>query len=396
MKFTDRSLKALKPKEKRYEVSELNGHGFGVRVLPSGKKTFIYRYKLNGKTRGMMLGSYEPGTKYGSLAEAHKRHANARAKLKEGVDPGAIKQAKIQAEREADTVDDLAERYVELHAKKQKKTWQEDKRMLDKDVLPAWGSRKAKDIHRRDVNDLLDNIVTRGAPVVANRTLEVIRRMFNFAIERDIIDNNPCYLVKAPGKETRRDRVLNPNEIRIFWRRLYKTDMGQLVRLALKLQLVTAQRRGEVMNAKWCDIDLDGGWWTIPETKNQLSHRVALSPIAKALIRHIHRRSSDTDWLFPNPSRDAAMTERAPTRAVARNLEKLGIAHFTPHDLRRTAASQMASAGVQRLVISKVLNHVESGITAVYDRHSYDAEKRDAMNVWADRLSEIIRGPDNG
>ena len=393
MKFTDRSLTALKPKEKRYEVSEDNGRGLGIRVLPSGKKTFIYRFKFQGKSRGMMLGSFPNGPHKDeiSLAEAHLRHANARSLLKQNIDPAAKHQAEIASEKFAETVKDLADNYLTRHAQKKKKSWREDQRILNKDVLPLWRNRKAKDIRRRDVIALLDRIVDRGAPVIANRTLEIIRRMFNFAIERDIVENNPCYMVKAPGKETQRDRVLSPNEIKKFWRRLYGTEMTPILKLALKLLLVTAQRRGEIISARWNDFDLEDGWWTIPDTKNQLAHRVPLSPLAKSLLQHISRYSGSTDWLFPNPTKTGPMTDRSVNRALSRNLNKLQIEHFTPHDLRRTAASHMASLGVQRLVISKILNHVENGITAVYDRHSYDQEKMLALNTWGERLLVIIR-----
>ncbi len=388
MRFTDRSLKALKPKEERYEIAETNGRGFRIRIFPSGKKSFIWRYKYHGKSKVMAFGLFPDEI---SLAEAHAEHAEAVRKLKkEGIDPGAVKQQKISAEKAAETVKELGTQYINRHAKKKKKSWQEDQRMLEKDIYPFWGKRKAKDIRRKDVIALLDGIVDRGAPIVANRTLEIIRRMFNFAIERDIVENNPCYMVKAPGKEAQRDRVLSPDELHTFWRRLYRTNMTPLLRLAIKFQLVTAQRRGEVMAAKWEDFDLDSGWWTIPETKNKLPHRVPLPKLAITLLRHIDREPKKSYWLFPNPSGKGPMTDRAPTRALARNLETLGIDHFTPHDLRRSAASQMASAGVSRLVISKVLNHAEKGVTAVYDRHSYDAEKEKALEIWSQRLQQLI------
>ncbi len=390
MRFTDRSLKALKPELKRYEIAESNGRGFRIRVFPSGKKSFVWRYKYQGRSRVLVLGQYPEEI---SLSKAHSLHAEYVRQLKEeGKDPGAIKIAKKEADRAAETVKELSQQYISRHAKKLKKSWEEDQRMLDKDVLPVWGHIKAKDIHRRDVIALLDGIVDRGSPVMANRTLEVIRKMFNFAIERDILEHSPCHLVKAPGKINQRDRVLSPDEIIQFWRKLTLTNITPLVRLALKFQLVTAQRRGEVITAEWKDIDLDNGWWTIPETKNRLSHRVPLSPLALTLLRHIKRQSGETEWLFPNPSRKGPMTEKAATRALARNLEVIALPHFTPHDLRRTAASQMASAGVQRLVIGKVLNHAESGVTAVYDRHSYDREKRTALDAWGKKLEEIICG----
>jgi integrase len=387
MKFTDKYVKSLKPKETRYDVNA--GDGFVIRVFPSGAKSWLYVYRLHGRLRRMTLGTY-PAM---SLKKAKSAHAEAyNLRHNDHIDPGQQKHLLQAEEVNAPTVNKLALEYIKRHAKLRKRSWEEDQRMLEKDVLPYIGKYKVSEVTRRDIIAILDRIIDRGAGVVANRTFEVIRRMFNFAIERSIIENTPCYMVKAPGKETQRERVLSPEEIRRFWRRLYRTDMSQPVRLALKLQLVTAQRRGEIIQAEWKDFDLATGWWTIPaeKSKNKKSHRIPLSPVAIALLRHIKRRSGNTPWLFPNPSRKGLMAEGAPTRALARNLGKLGIDHFTPHDIRRTAASQMASIGTPRLVISKILNHTESGITAVYDRHSYDAEKRAALESWAEHLQNIV------
>jgi len=393
MRFTDRALKALKPESKRYEIAETNGRGFRIRVFPTGNKSFVWRYKHRGKSRLMVLGQYPDEI---TLAKAHAKHGEFARQLKEeGTDPGAVKQEQIAADRAAETVNELAEQYISRHAKRFKKSWREDERVLGKDVLPLWGELKAKDIRRKDVIALLDGIVDRGAGLMANRTLEIVRRMFNFAVERDILEHTPCHLIKAPAKEVRRDRVLSPEEIKQFWRRLPRTRITRPVQLALKFGLVTAQRRGEVTNARWSDFDLEAGWWTIPETKNKLSHRVPLSPMALALLHHIRRYSGDSEFLFPHRSQDAPMDDRTTTGAVARNFKTLGIEKFTVHDLRRTAASQMASAGVSRLVIGKVLNHAEPGITAVYDRHSYDAEKQRGLTVWGETLFGVIRGDRN-
>src|SRR5262249_46478055 len=138
---------------------------------------------------------------------------------------------------------------------------------------------------------LLDNIVDRGSPIVANRTLAMIRRMFGWALSRDIVPTSPCVAVKAPAKENRRDRVLSTGEIAAFWRALDNPElaMSPAIRLALKLQLVTAQRKGEVIGAEWSDFDLHEGVWTIQATKakNGMLHRVPLSPLALAVLAEI-------------------------------------------------------------------------------------------------------------
>jgi integrase len=176
-------------------------------------------------------------------------------------------------------------------ARPRKRSAAEDERILRKDVIPAWGRRKANDIARKDVIALLDRIIDRGSPVAANRTLAVVRRMFGWAPSRDIIPANPCSAVKAPGKETRRDRVLSADEIAALWRSLDDpaTPISRPIRLALKLQLTTAQRKGEVIDAEWSEFDITEGVWTIPaaNAKNGMPHRVPLSALALAVLDEV-------------------------------------------------------------------------------------------------------------
>jgi integrase len=238
---------------------------------------------------------------------------------------------------------------------------------------------------------LLDSVHDRGAPVQANRTLACIRKMFNFALQRDVIEANPCALVKAPGKEHRRDRSLSADEIYRFWTGLAHAPMWPGTALALKLQLVTAQRRGEIISMRWEDVSDD--MWTIPagRSKNGMPHRVPLSPLALELLGEANQLSA-SNWVFPGPKPTAHLAGDSVDHALRYSREMLKVSDLTPHDLRRTAASHMTGLGISRLVVAKILNHAESGITAVYDRHSYDTEKREVLDAWGRRLTAIIRG----
>src|SRR6516164_9857881 len=242
-RFTDKFVQSLKPKVARYEVYE--GSSFAVRVGQGGGKTWIWFYRFEGRHRRVTLGEY-PAM---GLADARVKLAEARKALESGIDPGTVKVEQQKAERVAATVADLVEAYLDKWARPRKRSAAEDERILRKDVIPAWGRRKAKDIARRDVIALLDKIVDRGSPIAANRTLAVIRRMFGWALSRDIVPTSPCVAVKAPAKENRRDRVLSADEIAAFWRALDNPEFGMspAIRLALKLQLATAQRKGEVI-----------------------------------------------------------------------------------------------------------------------------------------------------
>jgi integrase len=154
--------------------------------------------------------------------------------------------------------------------------------------------------------------------------------------------------------------------------------------------LLTAQRGGEVLGMRWAEVDFSDGCWTIPEerSKNGLSHRVPLSKPALALLEKERLLRGESSWVFPSASGLSPLA--GIQKAIQRVRRRAGI-DLRGHDLRRTAASNMASMGIPRLVIARVLNHVETGVTAVYDRHSYDREKREALEAWGRRLEEIVR-----
>ena len=386
MKFTTRSIEALRTKAERYEKWEDNGKGFGIRVSIAGKKSWIYLYRYNGTPRRMTLGEFP---KMG-LAEAHEAHATARKQLDKGIDPGLVKQQQEADYRDADSVAELAHQYIEKYAKPRKRSWQNDERMLELDVLSAWGKRKARDITRRDIIGLLDKIVDRGSPIGANRTLDVIRAMFKFGVGRDIVPASPCVDIQRPGKAVKRDRVLTEKEIRDYWLALDKAGITKPTRLAPKLQLLTAQRKGEVVRAEWSEFDLPAAWWTIPASraKNGLVHRVPLSPEALAIIAEL-MEGNNTKWLFPSKDGKSHMHITTVNAALDRS-DALNGFDFTLHDLRRSAATYITGLGFPRLVVSKILNHTEGGATAVYDRHAYDNEKRTALEAWGRRLMDII------
>jgi integrase len=321
-------------------------------------------------------------------------HAKAKELKEKGEDPGVAHIAKRRAERQAHTVADLVEEYLEKHARPNKRSAAVDERVLKKEVVPVWGRRKAKDITRRDIITLLDSVVDRGSPVMANRLLAMLRRMFGFAVERDILGATPCVYIKAPTKETPRDRVLSSTEIATFWHGLEKSSMLPLTRLALKLMLVTAQRRDEVVSAAWSEFNLSEGVWEIPaaRSKNKNAHRVPLSPLACDLLGQVQELGRGSLWLFPSPRVDGLMAPIAVTQAMRLNLSRLGIDNATPHDLRRTAASNMTQMGIPRLVVSKVLGHSDGSVTAIYDRFEYWPQKKQALDAWSARLEEIISG----
>lgn len=390
IKLTDSAVRSLKPPaagQATYWDSTLAG--FGLRLARGGAKTWVvqYRSRSDRRVKRLAVGRYP----LVSLADARAAAKEQLAAVTKGQDPAAER----RTDREAATFGEVAREFVEDAKAKGRRTWPEIQRVLDHDVLPAWRTRHAKDITARDVRDLLDAIVARGAKTQANRTFAIVRRLFNWAAapDRAYIPqfHNPCRGLERPAPERQRDRVLTADELRAVWAAL--TAVPAPVAALVKLLLLTAQRIGEVRTIAWADVDLEAGWWTIPaeRAKNGLAHRVPLSPTAVSLLREL-RDTNAGSHVFPTPHGSASGVFERVYKSIARLRKASGVADFTPHDLRRTTASWMTSLGVSRLTVSKLLNHVERGVTAIYDRHSYDREKQEAVNLWATRLAEIVSG----
>ena len=380
--FTVRKIDSLRPPDKgQVDYWDTGLSGFGVRVSQGGRRSWTVMYRVGRRKRRLTLGSYPPMT----LAEARKDAKAALVVAQKGGDPAHEK----KVARMAETFSQLAESYIEQYAKPNKKSWRLDEKALYRDAVPRLGTFRAKDITRRDIREMLQDIVARGAPIQANRTFEIVRRLFNWAIGEDYLTTNPCQGISKPAKENRRDRVLKEDEIRAVWQAMEAEQ--PLVAAMFKLRLVTAQRGGEVASMTWEDLDLATGWWTIPaeRSKNGLSHRVPLSPQALAVLEDVRGQDNGSPWLFPSPKPGRHIEHLV--QAAKRIRERAGV-EFVPHDLRRTAASLMTGMGIPRLTVKKILNHVERDVTATYDRHSYDQEKRQALDAWGQRLIEIVSG----
>ncbi len=413
-RFTDAKIKGLKPTSKRVILFEHGGRGFGLRVEPSGRKSFFLEYRFGEaeerRNRILTIGKYPTV----SLTEARSIASQSLSQIEQDIDPATQKLTKKITDQNALTVGDLVEEYIEKWArvKKKEQSWKEDERLLNKDILPVFGRKKAKDIRRRDIVLLLDAIVKRGATITANRVLAVTRKMFNFAVGRDIIDASPCVQIPAPSKENRRERYLSENEIKVFWKKLDDAKMSQEIKLALKFLLVTGQRKNEVIGAEWNEFDLKNKWWTIPEekSKSKLTHRVPLPSTAMEILNELKKITGQYQFVFAsrvghkkrNPERKAGMfpilgsaVDRALRNNQTNNLKtkqkkNFNLEHFTPHDLRRTVASMITKSGVDRSVLKKILNHADRGVTAVHDIYEYDKEKQVHMLAWDRELKKIL------
>ncbi|MDP8986291.1 MAG: tyrosine-type recombinase/integrase [Pseudomonadota bacterium] len=421
MKMTESWLQSAKPKAESYDKTVTNRKGFMVRIHPSGTISFRFRYSRAGKTFPMTLGEY--GEQGLSLQEATDMHDLARKELALGLDPieerekrqRALEQARADRAA-AGTVAHIVDQF--MHRRIRAERWDEATRgwvrdakskikprkrpekaweMLKRDLVDKIGTQKAADVTTEQLIDLLDKIVDRGAPVLANRTYEIFKQCFSFASAKRLIKGSPMDGVERPGgTETSRERTLKPDEIRTFWKQIDTAKMEPKSRLALKILLVTGQRRGEITKAFWQDIDFDQCIWKIPKdlAKNGKEHLVPLSPMAIQLFRELHLITGKGVRAMPHHrcklKPGEPCVETALSAAIYKNRKHFGIDAFTTHDLRRTASTTMTKIGIKRLFVEKVLNHTLGDVAEIYDRNDYFPEKVDALNRWADHLQDIL------
>jgi integrase len=381
-------VKSIKPNGKRMDYFDEGVPGFSLRVSEKGVKTWCVSYRFAGKWTRYTFSNVTGH----SLKEARELAKDALRDAARGINPAAKK----KEDRKADTFKDVAGDFMERYSKKKKKSWRGNQRIIDNKLNPSIGSVRAKEVTRAQVREIVETIAE-NAPYEANRVLACLRKIYNWAISEDLVEANPCDHVAAPGEESRRDRVLTEEEIKILWKDLSNEQLP--IASTFKLRLLTAQRGGEVLSVEWKELDLDGTWWTIPaeKAKNGLAHRVPLSPPAVRIFGELRRQQDASEtrngstWVFPARRFDGD-NEHLDTvqKAVERIRKRTEIENFRAHDLRRTAASLMTGMGIPRLTVQKILNHVEPGVTAVYDLHSYDTEKREALEAWSKRLMMLV------
>jgi integrase len=387
MALTDLQVRKMTPKKERFEVLDVNG--LYIRVMPTGKKSWVFRYNFEGNPRRMTLGSYPAIT----LTDVREKHAAASNDIAKGIDPGVNAQVAKSKHKAAPTFSEMLDEFWEIELNI-KKSGIQTKKLLEKNAVPAWGKRKVADIRRRDIVILLDGIRAR-APIVGNRVQGALSRMFNFAAERGVIDDSPCTRIRK-FVEHGRVRVLSDHEIKIFWDALdlenQTMDINRLSKLALKMILLTGQRPGEVAGMTLAEVD--GNFWNVPpaRTKNGVENRVPLNPMAMEVIKNAQVYSGDSLYVFRSPHKsDASLSRHSLSRAVSRHWLEIGFDEaFTPHDLRRTLRTRLAEIGISDTVAERVMGHKLQGVLGIYNRHGYDLEKRNALLSWELRLREIV------
>ena len=384
IKLSKRVIEELEPMEKDQFYWDTGITGLALKVTPKGKKTFLVQYRPGGRgtpTRKMFIGPFGEVTFHKAQTEA-KRILGLRA---EGRDPAFEKQ---QAKHRAisNRFSDVASDFLTKHVS-QNRTADETARILKRDVLPNWGKREIHEIGKRDVNDLLDAVVARGSHVMANRLLAVLRKLFNWSVSRGIITASPCEGLSAPYREKARDRVLSNDELVAIINTA--KQMGGAFGSIIRMLILTAQRRNEVSEMAWDELDLDNNQWEIPSsrTKNEKPHTVHLSEQAAAVVTEVKN-------IGPFVFTSNGKTPFSGFSKSKKRLDELsGVLEWRLHDIRRTVTSGMAQLGIQPHIADKILNHQSgtiSGVTAVYQRHKFLKERKTALNAWGNYVQSLL------
>jgi integrase len=379
-KLTDKFLQSSKhvPATGQIDFWDQLTPGFGVRVSYGGRKSFVVLTRVDGKLKRITIGTY-PGL---PLADARKQAERILKDASEGISP-KDREVEERQKRQAQRLNifaDVVREFMLDHGSKLR-TADEYQRMIDRDLLPDWSDRPIASITRAEVKALI-RAKAQVAPIAANRLASLVSKLCNWALDEEIITASPAVRLKKV-EEHERERSLTEDEIRALWPTLDR--IGYPFGHALKFLLVTGQRRGEVAGLKWDDLDGDGWKLLSASAKSGAGHRVPLSTLALEVIESCPRIGPR---VFVGHGGPINGWESA--KARAESFLASPIAPWRIHDLRRTMATMMRSIGIDRLVVSKILNHAESGVTKIYDRFSADPEKAAAMERWAIRLREII------
>ena len=383
-----------------------------LRVTPEGTRSWVYRLK-RPKTNSwwrFTIGQY-PAI---SLARARDEAVRLKRSILDGNDP--IEER--HAAKTALTMRALGEAYIKRHARPKKRSWREDEQKLEREVYPKLGHALADQVTKADVVRLLDAIHDRPAPIQANRTLALIRKLFKWAVAEGYLVANAVQGIPSRAKEHARTRTLMPAELVMFWHALDSGVFETITADALRLQLLLGARVREITGMARSELTFDGSdgaVWTLPKARAKAGRDVVrpLPAMALAIVQRRIEATGGAAHVFASPVIGSApLTARAPSNSLRRAGEagrilpsptpvKLaGAAHwrakgFTPHDLRRTCRTYLAKLGVSETVAKKILGHAppKSDVTAsVYDQHTYLPEMRRALEAWERHLMALVDG----
>jgi integrase len=386
MALTDTGIKALKTRETRYLVTD--GRGLCVEVLPSGKLSWLYRYRFNGKPEKVAIGRYPEM----SLKAARSERDQLAGLVSRGQSPASEKKLAKVALASNSTMRDFADRYYREVVVRNRKDPRSLRRYLDIEILPSLGGKTLRGVTAGDVQALVFRKRDNGQEAAAAAVRNLIKRMFDYAVVCGAAQVNPALALPTRfiTKTRTRTRALSPDEIRVYLHTLYQSNIRRQFKLALHLILLTLVRKSEMLLAQWKDVDLEAGEWHIPaeHSKTGQPHIVYLSTQGADLFREFKALAGESVWVMPGRSSLARpFAHNAMNQAMGNITFK--IAPFTIHDLRRTGATLLSEKGFSSDVVEKALNHTIGGVRGVYNRAEYAKQRKEMLQFWADYVEGL-------
>lgn len=414
--LTSRKIETAKIEDKEYLLSD--GDRLFLRVRETGEKDWYFIYTFKGKRDKYMLGKYPTL----SLEEVRIRADKHRQLLKDGINPkeqatkdalkADIERQALEASAKRVNVNRLFELWHSLHLKDRKDGGKEVYRMFHKDVLPEIGNLAAEDVKKAHIVAITNNLLERDVPRLAKVILSLMRQMFRFAQDQDIIENDPTSSIrksKIGGRDVIRDRILTDKEIRELTEKTKSAKLLISTDTAIWIMLSTVCRIGELCKAEWSHLNLEEGIWRIPKenSKNGKPHNIYLSEFAKQRFKALEEIKTSEKWIYPNRDDSDHVCEKSISKQVGdrqipegrkpiksrsrqKNALKLEGGKWTPHDLRRTGATLMGTLGVSREVIERCLNHIESNrMVRNYQLQPLIKEQQEAWSLLGKKL-EIL------
>jgi integrase len=404
MRFTDKQLKGLASKASAYRLYEKGvDKGFGIKVTPSGHKSFFQQYTYAGKVRFAGIGSYPEI----SLADAREKARELRSLVERGIDPQEERQKEPEKLKDG-TVKQLFDYYIDKMKAQGKRSWPEVKRVLDANAVPFIGDLQASEIKPYHIRDLMHRMIERGSETQANRLRSYLHTAFKIGVHHDNdpkslksgfmfnLTHNPVADVpRDPSAERIGERVLTMDEIVHIWTYDGPAITPHMV-LAIRLIIATGgQRPAEITDAALSEIDLDKGVWSIPpeRIKNKRWHLIPITKLCDSVLRETIALAGYSPYLFPNRNKpkDLPMKSTSLPHAVEKFCERTGCEKFTAKDLRRTIKTHMGEIGISKDVRDRIQNHALTDVSSKhYDRYDYLPEKRKGLMEWESYLVERL------
>lgn len=389
--LSETQIRAMEPRATRYSIAD--GNGLVLEVMPTGTKVWRFRFSLDGKRQPLTtIGDYRRI----SLRVARERARKYAEMVASGISPAATARRDRGAEKRVDLLRDAAELYMATAMSAKSEEYQRTtRRALDKDVLKAVGSKPISGVTSEDIVAICERIKQRGSPKMALHTRNVVKRLYEFLIARQLATSNPALTVPARFIATpdSRTRVLSVDEIGKMLRAIHASNIRRPLKLALHLLILTMVRKSELIEATWSEFDLKAALWRIPAARmrNGEEHCVYLPHQAVAMLRELRETKSRRRYVFPTVRGEEDRPIAKSTLNQAVKALGLDVEHFVLHDFRRTAATHLRDMGLPSAAIEQALARAAGEENATAQAEQAD-EQRNGLQRWADFVDEQVSG----